>query len=201
MRSSYTLSTVVLSLLLAVSAAPAKRAEIQCPPQDKNGVAFTSSSPAAHDPQFITCVYQGGAGFCTYFPADGSFSSGSSQCPKGIAQDPSVTTDAPSTAGGDATPTSAAPPSSSSASDAAPPPPPPVSSDSAPVPPTSASGSGAGSAPSPPPISPPSQSQSQSQSGSAPAPSQSQTGGAVASIRGVGVSVVLGVAAAGMMLL
>ncbi|KAJ7495072.1 hypothetical protein FB451DRAFT_1550689 [Mycena latifolia] len=37
---------------------------------------------------------------CTSFPASGSFSSGSSQCPPGVAQDPSATTDTPSTTGG-----------------------------------------------------------------------------------------------------
>ncbi|KAJ7860091.1 hypothetical protein B0H14DRAFT_3863884 [Mycena olivaceomarginata] len=73
-------------------------------PADKNGVRFTSSAPSEYGPTFVTCVYQGGAGFCTYFPAHGSFSSGSSDCPQGVAQDSSVTTDAPSTAGADPTP-------------------------------------------------------------------------------------------------
>ncbi|KAJ7236779.1 hypothetical protein C8J57DRAFT_1247531 [Mycena rebaudengoi] len=48
----------------------------------------TGAQPATgEDSDKIMCIYQG-AGTCTYFPADGSISSGSSQFPAGIAQDP-----------------------------------------------------------------------------------------------------------------
>jgi hypothetical protein len=87
-------TTLVLCAAASLAAAAPRlqrRDEIQCAPADKNGVPFTSSAPSEDDPTFVTCVYEGGAGFCTYFPANGSFSSGSSDCPQGVAQDPSVT--------------------------------------------------------------------------------------------------------------
>ncbi|KAJ6565329.1 hypothetical protein B0H10DRAFT_2224216 [Mycena sp. CBHHK59/15] len=96
MRTSSTASTLLLLAALA-HAVPQlqRRADIQCPATDKDGTALTGSAPSG---DFVTCTYVD-AGPCTYFPADGSFSSGSSTCPKGIAQDPSATTDVPSSAG------------------------------------------------------------------------------------------------------
>ncbi|KAJ7860064.1 hypothetical protein B0H14DRAFT_2745482, partial [Mycena olivaceomarginata] len=88
-------TTLVLCAAASLAAAAPRlqrRDEIQCAPRRQK-----------RHPTFVTCVYEGGAGFCTYFPANGSFSSGSSDCPQGVAQDPSVTTDAPSTAGADPT--------------------------------------------------------------------------------------------------
>ncbi|KAJ7923591.1 hypothetical protein B0H13DRAFT_55851 [Mycena leptocephala] len=88
------LSTVASLFLLAasqsahaVSLGYERRQSIQCPPVDKDGTALTGSAP---QDDFVTCTYVG-AGLCAYFPADGSFSSGSSECPKGIPQDPSAT--------------------------------------------------------------------------------------------------------------
>ncbi|KAJ7065773.1 hypothetical protein C8F01DRAFT_1126586 [Mycena amicta] len=72
---------------VALFVASASAVAIQCPPVDKDGTPFVSSNG---DANFVRCTYQG-AGPCEYFPANGSFSSGSSSCPVGIAQDPSVT--------------------------------------------------------------------------------------------------------------
>ncbi|KAJ7236788.1 hypothetical protein C8J57DRAFT_1479115 [Mycena rebaudengoi] len=121
-----TSSTLVLLSLLALATA---QLQIQCTPTDDDGTPNTGARPSTgEDSDKIMCIYQG-AGACTYFPADGSFSSGSSQCPAGIAQDQSVTC------------SSAAPPPPPVSSQA---PPPPVSSQ-APPPPVS----------SPPVVSPP----------------------------------------------
>ncbi|KAJ7027131.1 hypothetical protein C8F04DRAFT_95865 [Mycena alexandri] len=82
-------STVAPLLLVACAQAASigRRQAIQCADVDKNGTPLTSSEP---QDDLVTCTYEG-AGPCTYFPANGSFSSGSSDCPAGIAQDPSVT--------------------------------------------------------------------------------------------------------------
>ncbi|KAJ7236784.1 hypothetical protein C8J57DRAFT_1479113 [Mycena rebaudengoi] len=115
-------STLVLLSLLALASA---QLQIQCTPTDDDGTPNTGAQPATgEDSDKIMCIYQG-AGACTYFPADGSFSSGSSQCPAGIAQDPSVT-ELPIPGKSSAAPT---PPPVS-----APPPPPPVSSQPPPPP-------------------------------------------------------------------
>ncbi|KAF7368251.1 hypothetical protein MVEN_00145200 [Mycena venus] len=198
-------TTLSALLLLAASHAAAlaisRRADIQCPPTDKTGGALTATGPAVDDPGFITCTYQGSAGLCTYFPADGSFSSGGSNCPKGIAQDPSVTTDSSSIVGAATPPPVSAPPSTPTPTvSPSAPPPPPVSSPPAPsspsaVPPPVSSPSVPSPPSSPPASAPPptsssnsggAQSQTQTQS-----PAPSQTGGA----RGLGVSMglVLGV--------
>ncbi|KAJ7235206.1 hypothetical protein C8J57DRAFT_1728717 [Mycena rebaudengoi] len=130
-----TSSTLVLFSLLALATA---QLQIQCTPTDDDGTPNTGARPSTgEDSDKIMCIYQG-AGACTYFPADGSFSSGSSQCPPGIAQDPSVT-ELPIPGQSSA---AAPPPPVSSA-----PPPPPVSSQP-PPPPVS-------SAPPPPPVSSP----------------------------------------------
>ncbi|KAJ7455983.1 hypothetical protein B0H11DRAFT_2066500 [Mycena galericulata] len=101
-----------LLLLAAVAhAAPnARRQAVQCAATDKGGTPLTSSEGTGN---FVTCIYgaSGGAGQCTYFPANGSFSSGSSQCPAGVPQNPSATTDAlSSVGGGGSAPTSTTPP-------------------------------------------------------------------------------------------
>jgi len=57
---------------------------IKCAPVDKDGTALTASS-ADSDNSFATCQY-GNSEPCTYFFADGSFSSGSSSCPEGLPQ-------------------------------------------------------------------------------------------------------------------
>ncbi|KAJ7622232.1 hypothetical protein FB45DRAFT_870445 [Roridomyces roridus] len=100
MRPSTRASLILLAFFAAqAQAAPnvaQRQVAVQCPPSDKGGVALTSSEGAdAGSPGLVTCTYgttaTGGAGPCTFFPANGSFSSGSSQCPAGIAQDPSAT--------------------------------------------------------------------------------------------------------------
>ncbi|KAF7319682.1 hypothetical protein MKEN_00749400 [Mycena kentingensis (nom. inval.)] len=85
-------SLAALLLLLASASVSA----IDCPATDKDGTALVSSQG---QDDFVVCTYEG-AGPCSYFPANGSFSSGSSQCPVGIAQDPSNTTEALSQVGG-----------------------------------------------------------------------------------------------------
>jgi len=110
MRASALSAILLLAASHAAALAISRRADIQCPPTDKNGGALTATGPAEDEPGFITCTYQGGAGLCTYFPADGSFSSGGSTCPKGIAQDPSVTTDTSSIVGAATPPPVSAPP-------------------------------------------------------------------------------------------
>ncbi|KAJ7154917.1 hypothetical protein C8R43DRAFT_1126301 [Mycena crocata] len=57
---------------------------INCTPTDDDGSALTASA-ADSDKSFATCTYRN-AGICTYFFADGSFSSGSSTCPQGLPQ-------------------------------------------------------------------------------------------------------------------
>ncbi|KAJ7177249.1 hypothetical protein C8R43DRAFT_507093 [Mycena crocata] len=66
---------------------PRQDSGIQCAPVDDDGTALTGSAGSG---DFVTCTYAG-AGLCAYFPADGSFSSGGSSCPQGVAQDPSAT--------------------------------------------------------------------------------------------------------------
>ncbi|KAJ7495110.1 hypothetical protein FB451DRAFT_362869 [Mycena latifolia] len=110
MRPTALFSMLLLSALSA-SALPGRRQSVQCAPADDDGVPLSGSAPSG---DFVSCEYDGGAGECTYFPADGSFSSGSSQCPPGVAQDPSATTDAPSTDDGA---TSTAPDSAPSSTD------------------------------------------------------------------------------------
>ncbi|KAJ7691225.1 hypothetical protein B0H14DRAFT_3906303 [Mycena olivaceomarginata] len=58
-----------------------------CPPVDKAGSALTASSSFDDEDgnEFSECTYPV-AGACAFFFADGSFSQGSSQCPKGLAQ-------------------------------------------------------------------------------------------------------------------
>ncbi|KAJ7686379.1 hypothetical protein B0H17DRAFT_716821 [Mycena rosella] len=75
----------VLTAAALAGAAPLRVARaINCTPTDDDGTALTGSSvDAAGD--FATCSYKD-AGDCTYFFADGSFSSGSSTCPKGLPQ-------------------------------------------------------------------------------------------------------------------
>ncbi|KAJ7775921.1 hypothetical protein DFH07DRAFT_798852 [Mycena maculata] len=100
MRCSTPASLLVLAAV--ARAAPSihvPRQAVQCAPTDKGGTPLVSSDGSDN---FVTCTYSG-AGPCTYFPANGSFSSGSSQCPAGIAQNPSATTDALSSVGGGAT--------------------------------------------------------------------------------------------------
>ncbi|KAJ7787640.1 hypothetical protein B0H14DRAFT_3505206 [Mycena olivaceomarginata] len=66
--------------------APTRRQHTHSALQPSLG-ALTATGPAEDDPTPIACTYQGSTVPCTYFPADGSFSSGVSTCPKG----PSVT--------------------------------------------------------------------------------------------------------------
>ncbi|KAF9459253.1 hypothetical protein BDZ94DRAFT_1312546 [Collybia nuda] len=83
-------SAILLALLVSNIALVAA---INCAPVDDDGSPLTGSSAAG---TFVTCTYQG-AGPCTYFPTDGSFSSGASTCPQGLPQgdvdpDPNATT-------------------------------------------------------------------------------------------------------------
>ncbi|KAJ7710414.1 hypothetical protein B0H17DRAFT_1367 [Mycena rosella] len=115
-------STLLLALALAcasVGAAPSRRDDsINCASADDDGTALTGSAP---DGTFVSCTYAG-AGDCEYF-SDGSFSSGGSSCPKGVAQDaPSSTTDGSasstaSTSSDDSTATTSDDPASSTTSD------------------------------------------------------------------------------------
>ncbi|KAJ6554103.1 hypothetical protein B0H10DRAFT_2446524 [Mycena sp. CBHHK59/15] len=108
--TSTSATTTLLRLATLAAATPVGHSDIQCPDTDKDGSALTGSAGSG---DFVTCTYTD-AGPCTYFSADGCFSSGSSTCPKGIAQDPSVTTDAPSSVGAEPTSAGAAPSSTSS---------------------------------------------------------------------------------------
>ncbi|KAF7309282.1 hypothetical protein MIND_00298500 [Mycena indigotica] len=130
-------TTPFTTILLFASLASAA---IQCAPTDKDGTPLQSSEGEGN---FVRCTYEG-AGPCEYFPANGSFSSGSSQCPAGIAQDTSNTTQEVSSVGSggaqQSPPASGSPATFSSppitlqstrppgSSSTAPPPPPPVSS-------------------------------------------------------------------------
>ncbi|KAJ7467520.1 hypothetical protein FB451DRAFT_1401525 [Mycena latifolia] len=77
---------VMVAAATAALAAPARLTRrVNCTPTDDDGSALTGSSVDADD-SFATCSYKD-AGECTYFFADGSFSSGSSTCPKGLPQD------------------------------------------------------------------------------------------------------------------
>ncbi|KAJ6473334.1 hypothetical protein C8R47DRAFT_1199692 [Mycena vitilis] len=99
MRASTVALLLVASCAHAASVGYSRRQSVQCAAVDKDGTALTASAGAG---DFVSCTYEG-AGECEYFPANGSFSSGSSQCPAGIAQDPSATTDAASSAGAEPT--------------------------------------------------------------------------------------------------
>ncbi|KAF7291394.1 hypothetical protein MIND_01284000 [Mycena indigotica] len=88
-----TTPTMKLALTLLVGAAvvsavpaPVKRG-VNCPGADKDGARLATSDTSRDTlgNVFAVCTYSG-AGPCTYF-SDGSFSSGSSQCPKGLPQD------------------------------------------------------------------------------------------------------------------
>ncbi|KAF7362705.1 hypothetical protein MVEN_00619800 [Mycena venus] len=81
--STFSIVVTAASVALAVPT-PFKRG-INCAAVDDNGTALTGSSADATN-SFATCIYKG-AGDCTYFFADGSFSSGSSACPQGLPQD------------------------------------------------------------------------------------------------------------------
>ncbi|KAF7325077.1 hypothetical protein MKEN_00550400 [Mycena kentingensis (nom. inval.)] len=96
---------------------------IECPSADDDGTPLTGSSKTNDDVgnEFALCTYQG-AGPCTYFFADGSFSSGSSQCPNGQAQ----VDDSP------ASPPPATTPPPPATSTTPPPPPPPTTTPPAP---------------------------------------------------------------------
>ncbi|KAJ7152077.1 hypothetical protein C8R46DRAFT_1042949 [Mycena filopes] len=87
MRFSTLTITIVAAASVALAApAPFKRG-INCPAADKDGTALSASTSLVEDGnQFAECTYAD-AGPCTYFFADGSFSSGSSTCPKGLPQD------------------------------------------------------------------------------------------------------------------
>ncbi|KAF8067947.1 hypothetical protein FPV67DRAFT_1494352 [Lyophyllum atratum] len=158
-------------LLCFLSSAIGLASAVNCTPTDDDGTPLTSSKDAG---DFVTCVYSG-AGACTYFPSDGSFSSGSSACPPGLPQgaggggDPATTTPVPPPA----TPTPPPPPPVTTppppppATTPPPPPPPPATTTSTPVsdvpsitpttlvtittPTTSATATGTNSAAAPPP--------------------------------------------------
>ncbi|KAJ7175201.1 hypothetical protein C8R43DRAFT_599417 [Mycena crocata] len=76
-------SLLLLTASVTVYASPIRRA-VNCAKVDDDGSALTGSAPGPGD--FATCTYAG-AGPCTYFAADGSFSSGGSSCPQGLPQD------------------------------------------------------------------------------------------------------------------
>ncbi|KAJ7067581.1 hypothetical protein C8F01DRAFT_1228192 [Mycena amicta] len=92
---------------------------VNCPATDKGGSSLTSSSPSKDEAgnALVNCDYTS-AGSCTYF-TDGSFSSGSSQCPKGEQQTGG------SGSGGQAVTTTSPPPAQTTTTQAPPPPPPP----------------------------------------------------------------------------
>ncbi|KAJ7675616.1 hypothetical protein DFH06DRAFT_1466456 [Mycena polygramma] len=71
----------------AAAAAGAIDPSITCPPVDKDGTALSESTSVKDDEgnEFAQCTYPS-AGPCQFFFADGSFSSGSSSCPKGLPQ-------------------------------------------------------------------------------------------------------------------
>ncbi|KAJ7024640.1 hypothetical protein C8F04DRAFT_1270028 [Mycena alexandri] len=96
---------VAASVVLA-SPTPFKRG-INCPSTDKDGTALTASSSFADSDgnEFAQCTYPD-AGPCAYFFADGSFSSGSSTCPKGLPQDDA--SNSPASAGSTTASTNAA---------------------------------------------------------------------------------------------
>ncbi|KAF9465790.1 hypothetical protein BDZ94DRAFT_305363 [Collybia nuda] len=71
-----------LFILLLSSACIGLVSAINCAGADDDGSPLTGSGTSG---TFVTCSYQK-AGLCTYFPTDGSFSSGSSTCPQGLPQ-------------------------------------------------------------------------------------------------------------------
>ncbi|CAK5266652.1 unnamed protein product [Mycena citricolor] len=87
---SFTLTTLTLALFALGDARPLRRAidaSVRCAATDQTGSALTASSTTTDSSgnEFSVCTYKS-AGPCTFFFADGSFSSGSSDCPKGQAQ-------------------------------------------------------------------------------------------------------------------
>ncbi|KAJ7742320.1 hypothetical protein B0H16DRAFT_1728258 [Mycena metata] len=82
-----TLTMMVAASVVLATPTPFKRG-INCPTTDKDGTALKASSAFADSDgnEFAQCTYAD-AGPCAYFFADGSFSSGSSTCPKGLPQD------------------------------------------------------------------------------------------------------------------
>ncbi|KAJ7238310.1 hypothetical protein B0H12DRAFT_97384 [Mycena haematopus] len=74
-----------------------QRRDFQCPAEDKEGSSLTGQNVNADNDGTtstvtLDCIYQGGAGGCSY-SGDGSFESGSSACPDGTdAGTPSSTT-------------------------------------------------------------------------------------------------------------
>ncbi|KAF7293923.1 hypothetical protein HMN09_01188900 [Mycena chlorophos] len=97
MRVSIPLAMLTGAVVVSGAAVPLMRrqtvstidAAIVCPATDKDGKPLTGSTSTTDDEGnlFAVCDYTGtgGAGDCTYF-SDGSFSSGSSECPKGEQQ-------------------------------------------------------------------------------------------------------------------
>ncbi|KAJ7866150.1 hypothetical protein B0H13DRAFT_1073045 [Mycena leptocephala] len=133
---------------------------ITCPPVDKDGTPLTASSSFNEDGnEFAQCTYKD-AGPCAFFFADGSFSSGSSTCPKGLPQTGS--------AGGGTTTTTPAPPPPPPPTTTQAPPPPPTTTQAAPPPPPPPVTTSAALPPPPPP--PPTTSTSTLFSTVAPAP-------------------------------
>ncbi|KAJ7111627.1 hypothetical protein C8R43DRAFT_1242877 [Mycena crocata] len=90
--STFTITTTVTSTATATSSDfndtfDAMFQGIQCATVDDDGTSLMATVGTGN---YVTCIYAG-AGYCEYFPADGSFSSGSSNCPEGMPQDPSAT--------------------------------------------------------------------------------------------------------------
>ncbi|KAJ7608047.1 hypothetical protein DFH06DRAFT_1379356, partial [Mycena polygramma] len=118
MRFSASTSFLLLTASVAVFASPVRftRRAVNCAEVDDDGSSLISSAPAPEE-GFALCTYQD-AGECTYFGADGSFSSGSSTCPQGLAQASNFEEEGTTTSTVKAKATQAPPP---------PPPPPPPS--------------------------------------------------------------------------
>ncbi|KAF7312798.1 hypothetical protein MKEN_00963200 [Mycena kentingensis (nom. inval.)] len=62
---------------------------VACNAEDDDGTPLIASGVGDDEKQFSWCEYEA-AGLCTYFATDGSFSSGSSNCPEGLTQDAAV---------------------------------------------------------------------------------------------------------------
>ncbi|KAJ6493327.1 hypothetical protein C8R45DRAFT_989468 [Mycena sanguinolenta] len=86
--SAFSVVVTAASMVLAAPA-PLKRqadSSIICPAADKTGSALSAQGSLVDEGnEFSQCVYPV-AGTCTYFFADGTFSSGSSKCPVGLPQ-------------------------------------------------------------------------------------------------------------------
>ncbi|KAH0582109.1 hypothetical protein H2248_011766 [Termitomyces sp. 'cryptogamus'] len=116
--------------IFIVSTAFGLASAVNCPSVDDNGTPLTGSSNSGGT---VTCTYQG-AGACVYFPINGSFSSGSSTCPKGEPQNETETASTgppPATTAPESTTTLQAPPTIS----IIPPPSPPPTISTIPPPP------------------------------------------------------------------